>query len=367
MAPRFANRIVKVQQAMETQDLDLLLVTRRENLIYFTGLTEIECMSVVIPREGEAFAVTLWLDRAFVEQESGIRTHGYHFPHESLVGKTIELIKTAGHSEPKIGFERYFVDFPVYDGLRKAFPETGFASAAELFYRIRSVKDPQEVELIRRASRAACAGMAAAVKAVRPGVTELEVLAEAEYAMLKAGSGGSSFRPQVVSGERALLTHPCAGEKRIADGEVVVIHLGATCEGYASKLCRTVAVGDIPKGQEDVYRLLLSAQAAAIEALRPGATSNEVDAAARKLVDEAGYGNAYLEQIGYGVGIRQSEFHPVLGKGRPELIEAGMVVDLLLPTIYRPGIGGPRVTDVIHVGESSNEILTDFPRDLFRA
>ncbi len=366
MTPRFANRIAKAQQMMAAQELDLLLVTRRENLIYFTGITEMECMSVVIPREGEAFGVTLWLDRAFVEHESGIRTHGYRFPQESLVSRTVELIKAAGYAEPRIGFEHYFVDFSVYDGLRKAFPERGFVGAAELFYRVRSVKEPGEVELIRRASAAACAGMEAAVRAVRPGVRELDVLAEAEYAMLRAGSGGSSFRPQVVSGDRALLTHPCASEKEIAAGEVVVIHLGATCEGYCSKLCRTVAVGDIPAGREEVYRLMLGAQGKAIEALRPGATSAQVDAAARELVARAGYASAYLDQVGYGVGLRQSEFYPVIGKGRPEVIEAGMVVDLLLPTVYRAGIGGPRVTDVIHVGESANEILTDFPRDLFR-
>ncbi|MBC7325275.1 MAG: M24 family metallopeptidase, partial [Moorella sp. (in: Bacteria)] len=174
---------------------------------------------------------------------------------------------------------------------------------------------------------------------------------EAEYAMLKAGSWGSSFRPQVVSGERALLTHPCASNKKIASGEVVVIHLGATYEGYCAKICRTVAVGRIPPEQENVYHFLLEAQGRAIAALRPGATAGDVDAAARQVIEAAGYGNSYLEQVGYGVGLRQSEFYPIIARGRPEVIEAGMVVDLLLPTIYRPGIGGPRVTDVIYVGE----------------
>jgi len=367
MAGHFANRIAKAQQAMAAQDLDLLLVTKRENLIYFTGLTQMECLSLLIPREGEPCAVTLWLDRAYVEKESGLTTYGYNFPRESLTGKTVERIKAYGFTEPRIGFERYFVDFPVYDGLRQAFAEASFVGAAEIFYRLRSVKEPEEVESIRRASTAACCGMEAAVQAVRPGVKELDVLAEAEYAMLKAGSGGSPFRPQVVSGERALLTHPCAGEKAIRPGEIVVIHLGATYEGYCSKLCRTVAVGDIPKAQEEVYNLLLEAQGKAIGTLRPGATSEEVDAAARDVVEAAGYGNAYLDQVGYGVGLRQSEFYPVIGKGRSEGIEAGMVVDLLLPTVYRSGIGGPRVTDVIYVGEEGNEMLTAFPHELFRA
>ncbi|WP_406676592.1 M24 family metallopeptidase [Moorella sp. ACPs] len=364
MPARYAYRIEKARELMVKKDLDLLFVVNRENLIYFTGLTQIECLAVLIPREGEPCAVTLWLDADYVERESGLKTYGYHFPRESLASKVVERIKAYGFKEPRIGFERYFVDFAVYDGLRQAFPEKNFIGVADLFYRIRSVKEPQEIEFMRRAAAAACRGMEAAIKSVRPGVTELDILAEAEYAMLKAGSGGSSFRPQVISGERTLLTHPCASNKKIVPGEVVVIHLGATCEGYCAKICRTVAVGKIPAEQEKVYQVLLEAQGRAIDILRPGATAGDVDAAAREVVEKAGYGSSYLDVVGYGVGLRQSEFYPIIGKGRTEVIEAGMVVDLLLPTIYRPGLGGPRVTDVIYVGENKNEILTDYPREL---
>ncbi len=121
-----------------------------------------------------------------------------------------------------------------------------------------------------------------------------------------------------------------------------------------------------PGIQEEIYDLLLRAQGEAISALRPGATSGEVDEAARKVVEEAGYGNSFLDTIGYGVGLRQSEFYPIIGRGRSEVMEVGMVVDLLLPTIYRKGVGGPRVTDVVLVGEQRNEILTDYSRQLIR-
>ncbi|MDN5344834.1 MAG: Xaa-Pro dipeptidase [Clostridia bacterium] len=366
MAPRFANRFTKGRRLMAEKGLDLLLVVNRENLIYFTGLTQIECLAVLIPRAGEPCAVTLWLDADYVGQESGLTTYGYYFPREGLAAKVVERIRAYGFKEPRIGFERYFVDFALYDGLRQAFPERNFVGASDLFYRIRAVKEAGELDLMRRAAAAACRGMEAAIKSVKPGVTELEVLAEAEYAMLKAGSGGSSFRPQVVSGERTLLTHPCASNKEIASGEVVVIHLGATYKGYCAKMCRTVAVGEIPLEQDRVYQILLEAQGRAIAALRPGVTAGEVDAAAREVLEKAGYGNNYLDVVGYGVGLRQSEFYPIIGKGRTEVIEAGMVVDLLLPTIYRPGIGGPRVTDVIYVGEDKNKVLTEYPRELVR-
>ncbi len=365
MSLRFANRFARAQKMMADADLDLLVVNNRENLIYFTGVTQMECLAILIPREGEPCAVALWLDAGYVEKESGIVSYGYHFPRESLGMKIVERIRAYGMTRPRIGFERYFVDFAVYDDLRRMFSQDHFIGTGDLFYRLRSVKEPGEIESLRRASKAVCRGMEAAVKAVRPGVSELDVLAEAEYAMLKAGSGGSSFRPQVVSGERALLAHPAASDKRISLGETVVIHLGSTCDGYCAKMCRTVAVGEISKKQEEVYDLLLRAQEESILALRPGATSAQVDAAARSVIEGAGYGDSFLDTIGYGVGLRQSEFFPIIGKGRLEIIEAGMVVDLLLPTIYRRGVGGPRVTDMILVA-GKNEILTDYPRSMIR-
>jgi len=351
---------------MAVAGLDVLVVTNRENLIYFTGVAQIECLAILIPRQNEACAVALWLDADYVREQSGLTTHAYFFPRQSIGPVICEKIHSFGYKDPRIGFERYFVDFAVYDAFRSAFSERNFVGAGELFYRLRSVKEPEELNLIRRASQAVCKGMDAAMKAVRPGTAELDVLAEAEYAMLRAGSGGSSFRPQVVSGDRTLLAHPTASSRKIREGEVVVVHLGATCEGYCSKMARTAAVGAVPKGQADVHALLLRALERAEATLRPGSTSGEVDAAARDVVEQAGFGKSYLESVGYGVGLRQSEFYPIIGRGRTEIIETGMVIDLLLPTIYRKGIGGPRITDVIHVGEAENQLLTDYPRDLVR-
>lgn len=364
MTARFAHRIARAQEAMGEAGCDVLVVTNRENLIYFTGVTQIECLGILIPREGEACAVALWLDADHVRERSGLNTRAYHFPKQNLGSTMASCIRTFGLSEPRIGFERYFVDFSVYEALRGAFSGKDFIGTGELFYRLRAVKEPEELVLMRKASAAATEGMRAAMRAVRVGVTELEVLAEAEYAMLKAGSWGSPFRPQVVSGDRTLLAHPTASDKAIAAGEVVVVHLGATCEGYCSKTARTAAVGVIPEVQRDVHSLLVGALEQAERALRPGATAGEVDAPAREVVESAGYGDSYLESVGYGVGLRQSEFYPIIGRGRSEIIEAGMVIDLLLPTIYRKGIGGPRVTDVIYVGENQNEVLTTYPRDL---
>jgi len=136
---------------MADMKLDVLLVSNRENLIYFTGLTQIECLAIVIPRQGEPCAVTLWLDAGYVQQETGIKTHGYLFPGGNLADKIVERIKAYGYAEPCIGFERYFVGFAVYDTLRSHFSEQGFKNAGELFYCLRAVKDAGELAYMRRA------------------------------------------------------------------------------------------------------------------------------------------------------------------------------------------------------------------------
>lgn len=364
---QLTERLNKAQQAVRDAGLDVLFIVGRENIIYFTGTTQLECMSLLIPREGDPAAITLWLDVEYLKELCPVpEIKGYHFPAQNLISKTVEVINAYGFENPRIGFEKYFVEFSVYDELRKAFSEDNFVNAGELLYRLRSVKSDDEVNMIRQASEMVCKGMEAAVRAVKPGVMELEVLAEAEYAMMKAGSGGSPFRMQVVSGDRALLTHPCASQKKLIENEIVVIHLGATCEGYCSKICRTIALGNIPLAQQVTHELLKSAQDNALSVLKPGVRSRDVDAAARQIMVQAGYEQNFLDLIGYGVGLRQSEFYPIIGKGRDDIIEENMVIDILLPTIYKLGVGGPRITDVIHVNAEGSALLTSYPRQLIK-
>lgn len=361
-----SQRVNKAQLEMAKVNLDILFIVGRENLIYFTGNTELECMALIIPQEGDPVGVTLWLDVEYLKENSGLTNiTGYVFPRQDLVSRAVEVVKSMGLNRPRIGFEKYFVDFIVYQGLRAAFSEQNFVNATELIYRIRSVKSTYELERIRRASEIVVKGMRAAITAVRPGITELDILAEAEYAMLKAGSSGSPFRPQVVSGERALLTHPTTSTKAIQPNEPVVIHLGASFEGYCSKMCRTIANGTISTEQAKTYELLGEAQDRAFEALRPGVRACKVHEIARAVFEREGLAKYYPDISGYGIGLRQSEFFPLIGVGHEEIIEENMVVDLLLGTLYKKTLGGPRLTDVVQVCYNGVKILTNFTRDLY--
>ena len=363
----YLQRVARMQDELRQHGVDMALFADRENLIYYTGMTNFDCLSMVIPAEGEPRIVCLWLDAAYVrEMVPSEHVVGYVFPATNLGTRTAEVIREMGYDSPRIGFGKYFVEFSVFDALRNALPGAEYVGMTTSCYKVRSIKDESEIALMRKAAGIVVEGMKAAVDAVRPGRREVEVAAEAEYAMGRAGSQGSPFRMQVLSHERQMLTHPHAGESVLANNQPVVIHLGATYEGYVAKMCRTVALGRLQPESERIYDVLIAAQRAAIDAVKPPVPVLRVYQAAYKVVDDAGYGGHFLDIIGYGVGIRQSEFYPVIDKSGDHVIEQNMLIDMLLPTIYKKDVGGPRLTDTMLVTESGVEVLTSFPAAMAR-
>jgi Xaa-Pro aminopeptidase len=365
MKPHLARRIAALQSEIIGAGLDAVVFTDRENLIYYAGTTEIECMAAVIPATGSPIFCCLWLDEPYVRECSGAeKLLAYRFPTSNLGQTIVSAMRTLGLTASRVGFHKYFVEFSVFDAIRQALPNMEFRPAMDLTYRVRAVKDETELACLQTASDFLSLGMEAAVAAVRPGITEIAVLAEAEYAMRKAGSEGATFRMQVLTHAKQLQAHPYAGDVVIQNDQPVVIHLGSSYRGYAAKMCRTVALGNIPDETRKIYELLKCAQQQAVAALVPGVCVAEIYDLVHACVAEHGYGSMILDQIGYGVGIRQSEFFPIIGKGLSHVIAKDMVVDLLLPTVFKPGVGGPRVTDMIHVTESGGTFMTTFPREL---
>ena len=365
MKPHLSRRINALQAEMTGAGLDAVVFADRENLIYYAGAVEIECMAAVIPASGEAILCCLWLDAAYVRECSSVENLlVYHFPTSNIGQTIVSAMRALNLKAPRVGFHKYFVEFGIFDAIRHAFPDMEFLPAMELTYRVRAIKDESELACLQQASDYLTVGMEAAVAAVRPGITEVAVLAEADYAMRKAGSEGATFRMQVLTHAKQMQAHGYAGNVVIENNQPVVIHLGSSCKGYAAKMCRTVALGNIAKETRHIYEVLKTAQEKAVAALVPGVCAAEIYELVHECVAAHGYGDMILDQIGYGVGIRQSEFFPVIGKGVPHIIARNMVVDLLLPTVFKPGVGGPRITDMIRVTETGGSFMTSFSRDL---
>lgn len=353
-----AIRRERVQASLQEQDIDVACVLKPHNVAYLSGFAPV-CAGVIVPREGEALLVTLWLDVAEARSRCGsLKVAGYVFPGERLMDRLGQEIRKRCVIPRRVGVEKDHMLLRDFETLSRHFPNAEFVDITPAVDRLRAVKSVEELERMRRAAAITDLGMEAALGAVRPGVTELDVAAEAEYVMKKQGSERPAFSTFVASGERTLLAHPMASRRRIEPGEPVVVDLGASWEGYASDLCRTTFAGDPSPEQVARLSVIVEAQRQAAASLRDGAVCDAVYRAARRIFEKAGLAKVLPDDIGYGVGLRQSEFNPIIEKGSATVLRENMVVALLQTTAVSRSLGGLRVEDTFRVTRAGCERLT---------
>jgi Xaa-Pro dipeptidase len=225
-----------------------------------------------------------------------------------------------------------------------------------LIVELRKKKDAQEIKLIRQACKIADIGMQTAAEIIRSGVKEREVAAEVEYAMRKAGSDGTAFDTIVASGFCCAYPHGAAQERTIQEGDFVVVDLGAKYKFYCSDITRTFIVGKASEKQTRMFQTIQLAQQKAIETIKPRVAAKDVDAIARRVIEEAGFCDYFVHNLGHGVGLEVHEA-PVLSPDSKDVLEAGYVVTVE-PGIYLPKFGGVRIEDTVLVTKSGAEKLT---------
>lgn len=227
---------------------------------------------------------------------------------------------------------------------------------------LRSVKTDAEIDCICRAQRIAEQAFQHILGFIRPGVTELEIAAELEYQMKRAGSTDPSFQTIAVSGERSSMPHGVPGERVIRSGDFVTMDFGAMWQGYHSDMTRTVAVGAVTDEMKQVYETVLSANLAALEAVLEGVSNAAVDLAARDIIEAAGYGKEFSHSTGHGVGLQIHEAPTVSYKNESPL-RAGQVITIE-PGIYLPGKFGVRIEDMAVVTKNGCNNLTNAEKRL---
>jgi len=200
-----------------------------------------------------------------------------------------------------------------------------------------------------------------ALEVLRPGVKEVEVAAEMEYAARRSGAEEMSFPTIIASGARSALPHGRASEQRIAAGGFVVCDFGVILSGYCSDQTRTVWVGAVTEDARRAYEAVREAQQAAIEAVRPDVAVGDVDAAARKVLRKAGLGRYFTHSTGHGVGLEIHEA-PRVADGQKDILEPGMVITIE-PGVYFPGKWGVRIEDMVAVTAGGCEVMTPTGKD----
>ncbi len=276
----------------------------------------------------------------------------------------------------KLGFESHVVTVDGLDALTGGLggKKTELVRASGTVEALREVKDAGELALLRLACEAADAALADLVArgGLRPGQTERQVCRELEALMLDHGADAVSFETIVAAGANSAIPHHRPTDAVLQAGDFVKIDFGALVAGYHSDMTRTFVLGSAADWQLEIYQLVFQAQQAGREALRPGAGLRDVDAAARQLIAEAGYGDHFGHGLGHGVGLQIHEA-PGIGATSAGTLLAGSVVTVE-PGVYLPGRGGVRIEDTLVVAGGTPkmpetagqtpELLTRFPKEL---
>ena len=226
----------------------------------------------------------------------------------------------------------------------------------------RGVKEEWELDLMRKAQAIADKAFAEVLPRIKTGMTELELQAELIYCMYKNGAHGLSFDPIVVSGPNTSLPHGVAGERVIQEGDFITMDFGVLYYGYCSDMTRTVAVGYATEEMKKVYNTVLEAQLAGVAATKAGVPGKDIDAAARKVIEDAGYGPYFGHGYGHSLGLEIHEA-PNPNGGNPNPMPENAVASAE-PGIYLPGKFGVRIEDVTIFKEGGCENITFSPKNL---
>lgn len=347
-----SGRGERLERLVVERGLDALLVTDLVNVRYLTGFTGTNGACVCGPGLRLFFTDFRYTERAAAEVSDW----------EAITVGGDWLAGIAERLRGRVGFEDDTLAVRTLEKLKEKLAEgTEAVPAGGLVQRLRRVKDDAELAAIEEAAKLADEVWRWCLERGLGGRTEREVARAAEARIRELG-GEPSFPAIVAVGPNGAQPHAEPGEREIGRGELVVFDMGARLDGYCSDGTRTFAVGDPGEEAREVYETVCAAQAAALEAVRPGARGEDVDARARRLIEEAGHGERFGHGLGHGVGLEVHE-EPRLSPRSEDVLEAGEVVTVE-PGIYLPGRLGVRIEDLVVVAEDGLRNLSSLPKEL---
>jgi Xaa-Pro aminopeptidase len=358
----FLARQENLREHLAATPFDALLVSHLPNIRYLCGFTGSAGL-LLVSEAGSVFFTDVRYDTQGREEAKGAKVVIARKAVLNALGEWIGARRQKSRSKGwTIGIEAEHLTVAERKRLADLLPSgVRLRNAPALVERARMVKDDEEMELIRAAVRLGATLFDRALEVLRPGVKEAEVAAEMEYAARRAGAEEMSFPTIIASGARSALPHGRATGQTITPGGFVVCDFGVILAGYCSDQTRTVWVGGASGEARDAYEAVREAQEAAIAAVRPDVSVGEVDAAARKVLRNAGLRRYFTHSTGHGVGLEIHEA-PRVAAGQKEVLKPGMVITIE-PGVYFPGKWGVRIEDMVAVREGGCEVLTPTSKD----
>lgn len=344
------NRIKKLTERLN--DGQCAVICSPENRFYYTGFESSDGVLLV----SNSNAVFLTDSRYIEAAQSKIKSCTVEELHR-FSEQVPDFVKSFGCGCVLV--EQSRLTLAEFARIKKCLPGKDFISDETLdgFINLqRQVKDGEEVENILKAQAIAEEAFDYIISVIKQGMTEKEIALKLDYKMFELGAQALSFETIVVSGANSSMPHGVPSEKRVENGDFITMDFGAVYNGYHSDMTRTVAAGCVTREQEEVYNTVLSAQTAALELIKAGVTGRQADAAARDIIEKAGYGEYFRHATGHSVGVEIHE-NPTLSPSNEKPLCAGNVVTVE-PGIYIPGKFGVRIEDMCLVEEKSNKNLT---------
>ncbi|HIH87580.1 TPA: aminopeptidase P family protein [Candidatus Bathyarchaeota archaeon] len=352
------NRITGLADKLAKHGLDAYIAARSPNIRYYAG--SIGGSYLITAPDTDPLLLVSILDENVARDQArscGVET----YTAVSLLNRFAEVLREMGASS--VGFDDLPLAFK--NRLSRRLPEMHFKQDQGVVWEQRMVKDAGEVKLMREAGRLADKAMEALWEKLCVGVTENQLAAEASYAMMLEGAEAHAFEFTVGSGPRSAYPHASSTKRKIENGDLIVVDIGASYGGYCSDITRTFIAGKSDAKKRGLYKTVLRSHDETFAAMKSGTKCREVDTVSRKVIEDAGYGPNYTHSLGHGVGLEIHE-PPSVSQRSDETLAAGNVVSDE-PGIYIHNYGGVRIEDTVLIKKGGAERLTNFPRDIEKA
>ncbi|MFO7963127.1 MAG: ectoine hydrolase [Desulfobacterales bacterium] len=369
----YERRLIELRKRMEYRRLDAVVITDPENLMYLTDYQTTGYsffQALVIPIDTEPFMITRRLEESNVQERTWVENTRPYPDTGDAIQMLVESLREFGMAQKYVGYERNSYFFPAYhqDSIHTNFIHGHLMDCFGIVEQGRIRKSPMEIEIMRKAAKAAEAGMKAGFEACRAGVTENEIGAAISHAMFCAGGEPPAVMPYVMSGPRSMIGHATWEGRTVQPGEHVFLEVGGCFRRYHTAMMRTVVLGELTESMQKAQDRMKIALSEVKKLIRPGLTVSDADNHVRKIIMENDVGATLITRSGYSIGIA---FPPSWDEGYilslkqadSSILEQGMTIHLI-PWMW--GVDGDKtvgISDTIHITDDGCESFFSLEED----